>query len=80
METSATGTSKLTPAETALLILGLPAASGAVYETASTGLRRAVLADAVVSFEPPQFPPVRVVITRGADVVEIEHQEIVATR
>ena len=69
-----------TPAETALLILGLPTASEAVYEAASTGLRRAVLADAVVSFEPPQFPPVRVVITRGADVVEIEHQEIVATR
>lgn len=68
-----------TPAETALLILGFPAASGAVYEAGPDGLKSATLADAIITFEPPQFPPTRVVIRRGTDIVEIEHQEIVTT-
>ena len=67
------------PAEMAMLVLGLPAASAAQYEASIAGLSRATVHDAVVTFEPPQFPPKRVVIRRGNDVVEIEHQEIVAT-
>ena len=67
------------PAEMAMLVLGLPAAPGAAYEASPAGLARASVFDAVVTFEPPQFPPKRVVIRRGGDVVEIEHQEIVAT-
>jgi hypothetical protein len=66
------------PAEMAMLVLGLPAPAGAAYEATATGLSRVAVADAVVTFDPPQFPPKRVTIRRGDDVVEIEHQEIVA--
>jgi hypothetical protein len=68
------------PAEMAMVLIGLPAVSDAVYDATPAGLRRAVVGDTVVEFEPPQFPPRRVVVRRGSDVLEIEHVELVAMR
>jgi hypothetical protein len=68
----------LQPAEMALLILGLPPRRDLAYEATSAGLARVVVGDATVTFDPPQFPPDRVTIQQGSDVVEIEHLEMVA--
>ena len=65
------------PADTALLILGLPAVATAVYDATPNGLRSAAVADATITFDPPRFPPARVVIRRAGDAVEIDHQETV---
>jgi hypothetical protein len=71
---SATG---LTPAETAMLLAGLPPRDGMELEVAPAGLLSASSGDIHVVFEPPSFPAKRVVITRGADRIEIEHKEVV---
>jgi outer membrane biogenesis lipoprotein LolB len=68
----------LTLAQLGMLILGLPPREDLIYETTETGLRRAVAGDVVATFEPPVHPPLRVVLTRGADRVEIDHEEIVS--
>src|SRR5688500_13430960 len=68
------------PSEMAMLLLGLPAVRDVTYDATPSGLRSAVADDVSVSFEPPQFPPKRVVVRRGADIVEIEHLEIVSTK
>jgi hypothetical protein len=70
----------LHPAEMALLILGLPPRRDIAYEATVAGLARATVGDATVTFDPPQFPPARVTIQRGADTVEVEHLETVAMR
>lgn len=70
----------VSPAEMAMLLIGLPAPEGVEYTASPAGLQSASSADVTVSFDPPQFPPKRVVVRRGADVVEIEHLEIVATQ
>ena len=66
------------PSEMAMLLVGLPAVADATYVAATTGLASASAADVTVTFDPPQFPPKRVVVRRGGDVVEIEHLDIVA--
>ena len=71
---------ELQPAEMALLILGLPPRRDIAYESSATGLSRAVVGDAIVTFDPAHFPPSRVTIHRGGDTVEIEHLETVAMR
>lgn len=68
------------PAEMAMLLIGLPVAGDVTYEATPAGLRSASTPDVTVSFEPPQFPPRRVTVRRGSDVVDIEHLEIVATQ
>lgn len=67
----------LTPAEIAMLILGVPPRDDLKVDVEAAGLRSASLADAVVTFEPPSFPAQHVVIVRGNDRVEIEHLEVV---
>lgn len=67
----------LTPAETAMLVLGIPARDDLQYEVDAAGLRRAAFGDVVVTFDPPSFPATRVVVTRGEDRVELEHLEVV---
>jgi hypothetical protein len=67
----------LTPAETAMLICGIPPRDDLQYEVDPAGLRRASFRDVVVTFDPPAFPARQVVITRGNDRVEIEHLEVV---
>jgi hypothetical protein len=68
----------LTPAETAMLILGLPPRDGMTVEVAPAGLVSATAGGIRVVFDPPAFPAQRVVVTRDADRIEIEHLEVVA--
>lgn len=67
----------LSPAETAMLVLGIPPRSDLEVEIDTAGLRRAALQDVIVTFDPPAFPARRLIITRGDDRVEIEHLEVV---
>lgn len=66
----------LTPAELAMLIIGLPPRSDLTYEAAPTGLARANAGDLSVVFDPAVYPPQKVVVTRGGDRVEIEFLEL----
>jgi len=67
----------LTPAETAMLILGLPPRDDVTVQAASTGLVSANAGGISVVYDPPAFPARRVVVTRGADRIEITHDEVV---
>lgn len=67
----------LTPAETAMLLLGLPPREDVAVVLAPSGIASASVGELNVTFEPPSFPAQRVVITRGHDRVEIEHLEVV---
>jgi hypothetical protein len=67
----------LTPAETAMLLLGMPPRDDVPVTLAPTGIASASAGELTVTFEPPAFPAQRVVITRGNDRVEIEHLEVV---
>ncbi|HEX7152442.1 MAG TPA: DUF3261 domain-containing protein [Thermoanaerobaculia bacterium] len=69
------GTS-LTPAQMSLLMLGyLP--ENVTAEATMTGLARASIGDVTVTFDPPSFPAKSLVVTRGADRIELEHLEVV---
>ena len=67
----------LTPAETGMLLLGLPPRDGMSLEVRASGLASATAGGISVLYDPPAFPARRVVVTRGADRVEIEHEEVV---
>lgn len=67
----------LTPAEMAMLIIGIPPRDDLQYEVEPAGLRRASTAGLVVTFDPPAFPARNVVVVRGDDRVEVEHLEVV---
>ena len=67
----------LTPAETGMLLLGLPPRDGMAVEMRPAGLASATLGDITLVYDPPAFPARRVVVTRGADRVELEHAEVV---
>ncbi|HEY0156771.1 MAG TPA: DUF3261 domain-containing protein [Thermoanaerobaculia bacterium] len=67
----------LTPAETAMLLLGLPPRDGIDVQYAAGGIANATVGELTVTFEPPAFPAQRVVVTRGNDRVELEHLEVV---
>lgn len=69
---------RLTPAETGMLLLGLPPRDDVQVVVAPGGLATATAGEIVVTFDPPAFPAKNVVITRGADRVEIEHLEVVS--
>jgi hypothetical protein len=68
----------LPPAEMSMLLLGIPPRDDLSYEVDAAGLRRATLGEMTAVFDPPSFPAKHVVVTRGADRIEIEHQEVVA--
>lgn len=68
------------PADMAMLLIGLPASPAVEYVATPAGLQSASTSEVTVVFDPPLFPPKRVVVRRGADVVEIEHMEIVSTQ
>lgn len=70
----------LTLAETAMLLLGLPPRDDLHVEMTPAGIASANAGEITVTFDPPAFPAKRVVITRGADRVEIEHVEVVRER
>ena len=65
----------LTPAEMAMLILGLPPRDG-LGTIAPGGLSRADVGEVMAVFDPPAFPAKRVTITTMRDRVEIEHLEV----
>lgn len=67
----------LTPAETAMLLLGLPPRDDMNVEMTPAGIASATAGELTVTFDPPSFPARHVMITRGADRVEIEHVEVV---
>ena len=67
----------ITPAETAMLILGVPPREDVAVTLAPGGIAQATAGDVTAVFDPPAFPAKRVVITRGEDRIEIEHLEVV---
>ncbi len=67
----------LTPAETAMLLLGLPPRDDVRVTLAPAGIASASAGELTVTYEPPSFPAQRVIVTRGNDRVEIEHLEVV---
>lgn len=67
----------LTPAETAMLLLGLPPRDDVRVEYAAGGIASATAGAMTVQFDPPSFPASRVVITSGEDRIEITHDEVV---
>ena len=62
------------------VLLGMPPRRELSYEASTSGLAKAVVAEVTISFDPPQFPPRKVTVTRGADTLEIEHLETIATK
>jgi Protein of unknown function (DUF3261) len=68
----------ITPAETAMLILGLPPRDDLPVTIAAGGIAHATAGGITAEFKPPAFPAKSVVITRGNDRIEIEHLEVVA--
>jgi hypothetical protein len=68
----------LTPAELALLVMGLPVSSAA-YVTTPAGLARATSGDVVITYDPPRFPPTHVTVERPGQKLEIEHLELVTS-
>ena len=67
----------LTPAETAMLLLGLPPRDDVLVTAAPQGLASASAGGISVVYDPPAFPARSVVVTRGADRIEIIHEEVV---
>jgi hypothetical protein len=67
----------LTPAETAMLLLGLPPRDDMQLEVAPQGLASATAGGIRVVYDPPAFPARSVVVTRGDDRIEITHEEVV---
>ena len=68
----------LTPAETGMLILGIPPREDVSVTFGIGGIANATAGGMTADFDPPAFPAKRVVITRGADRIEIEHLEVVS--
>ena len=68
----------LTPAETGMLMLGIPPRDDLSVIVGVGGISEATAGGMTASFDPPAFPAKRVVITRGADRIEIDHLEVVS--
>jgi hypothetical protein len=69
----------ITPAETGMLILGLPPRDDLPLTIAAGGISQATAGGITATFEPAAFPAKNVVITRGNDRIEIEHLEVVSS-
>src|SRR5437899_6343527 len=61
----------------ALLMIGLPPGGDVALSYSPTGLSRANLADIVITFDPPSYPPQHVTIARGEQRIDIDHLESV---
>lgn len=70
----------LDPAETAMLLIGLPPRPDLPYEMTAAGIAGLTINDISVRFDPPAFPARRAAISRGANRLEVEHMEVVASR
>jgi hypothetical protein len=68
----------LTPAQMGMLLLGIPPTEDMRLEFAAAGLLSASPGAMTVQFDPPSFPPQRVVVTTDkGDRIEITHDEVV---
>ena len=67
----------LTPAETAMLILGMPPRDDMRLDYVPAGLVSASVGEMTAQFEPPSFPASHVVITSGDGRLGITHDEVV---
>ena len=65
------------PSDMALLLLGFPSVRDATYEATPTGLRRAVVGDVTINYEPPVQPVQSVKLTRPGQTVEMTVLEAV---
>jgi hypothetical protein len=64
----------------ALLLIGLPPAGLDSIAYAATGMQSVSLPEVAVTYEPPVYPPKKVVIVRGEQRVESEHLESFSDR
>jgi hypothetical protein len=67
------------PTALAFLLLGLPPRGSATLSYSPAGLQSARYQDLIVAYDPPAYPPQRVVIVRGTQRVEIDHLESFAS-
>ncbi len=67
------------PSSIGLLLMGLPAGNNFKYEYAATGLKRANAGDVVVVYDPPSYPPQHILVTHGAQSLDIQAQESATT-
>jgi hypothetical protein len=58
-----------------LLLVGLPPPGVASITYAPTGMQSVNLSDVTVTYDPPVYPPRKIVIIQGEQRVEIEHLE-----
>jgi hypothetical protein len=66
------------PSSIGLLLMGLQA-DGFTYEYAATGLKRANAGDVVVVYDPPSYPPQHILVTHGAQSLDIQTLESATT-
>jgi len=70
----------VSPSVIGLLIMGLPAAGREfMYEYEPAGLKRASISDVVVTYDPPAYPPKHVLVSHGAQSLDIETLESAMT-
>jgi hypothetical protein len=67
----------MTPAETGMLLLGIPPRDDVQVDVRPSGLGSATAGGISVVYDPPAFPARHVIVTRGEDRIEIEHEEVV---
>jgi hypothetical protein len=67
------------PSSIGLLLMGLPADRDFTYEYAAGGLKRANAGDVVVTYDPPSYPPQHILVTHGAQSLDIQTQESATT-
>ncbi len=65
----------MAPAAVALLLVGLPPSDLQSIAYAPTGMQQVRFSDLSITYDPPVYPPKRVVIDRGDRRVEIDHLE-----
>lgn len=66
------------PSDLAMLILGYPGSSG-TYDATPTGLAHATLGSIAATFDPPSLPAKHITIDHGAQHIEFEQLEVIAT-
>lgn len=66
---------ELPPSSVALLLIGLPPPSIETIEYSATGMHRVRYGDYIVTYDPPVYPPQRVIFERGGRRMEVEHLE-----
>ena len=66
------------PSDLALLLLGFPGSSG-TYDATPAGLAHATLGSITATYDPPSLPAKHIAIDHGAQHIEFEQLEVIAT-